>query len=525
MVKESTAGKPLFERRKFALQLKLPTADTARFGDQLCARAPARSLPSSVTDEYDMGAHVGSGTVAAVRKARRKSDGREFAMKVMFSTDDEERQFMRDEYAMLSSLSSPHIVTVVDLHEGPTCLAIRMELCLRSLDDHVSSRGAFQERSAVPLYRHLLLGVSYLHQKRIVHRDIKPENLLLQSGAASSTYILKIIDFNSAKQIGVGPGSSRMLSERGTSFYSAPELRFGCIWNERVDIWASGMCFYFMGHGQSPLNILEPRQAEIIRSGRLPDISWAGFSDLARNMVQQCLTVEMRDRPSSMELVLHPLFHQGPNSHRARSCENVRFGCVEGRENSERLSVDSVKSPEKTSLSPKLCDESVVAGVSEACSVPKHRAFAPVERQTSGETQWSRETPDETQWIRQTSDGWRELRNHSDGWKELRNHSDALQRLANMRCERAMAEEGQPREHSKPLSDTNAGVGDSLELMGDAVAESAESVVASVPVAGWRTRRKSGKRGQRYLTTHCAYEDAESGAPRLLGREVLHEDV
>ena len=39
-----------------------------------------------------------SGTVAVVRLAKRRSDGRHIAVKCVSSSDDEMRQFTRDEY-------------------------------------------------------------------------------------------------------------------------------------------------------------------------------------------------------------------------------------------------------------------------------------------------------------------------------------------------------------------------------------------------------------------------------------------
>lgn len=370
-------------------------------------------LPRDFTEKYgELGKILGSGAVARVREAARRSDGGKVAIKVIASQEDEMRLCAREEYEMMASLRHPHIVKVEGLHEGPSCLLIVMELCpAGSLDTHIHRQGVFQEPNAVHLFHHLLWGINYLHLKRIVHRDIKPQNLLLQNDPTQErgNHILRITDFNSAKRIGLSGRSDLMLSVRGTHFYSAPELRFGRIWNERVDIWASGLCFYYMRHAEAPLNILDPGHALLLGSGRLPEMSCTGFSNLARALLLLCLTVDMRDRPAAMELVLHPLFHAHNHDGRlrSRSCEDVGAHAARG--------------PRIRMMQDLGCE----------ATLPKARdGFI---RQTTYPT---------------TTRNWSNLvdvagpefqASHSIFLKESRNPSETLQRLANMRCERALS--------------------------------------------------------------------------------------
>jgi len=158
------------------------------------------------------------------------------------------------------------------------------------------------ERQAQTLFLQLLRGVNYLHSKRIVHRDIKPANLLLCSGGSE----LKITDFNSAKRIGM-TDNGLMLTDRGTQLYSAPELRFGRLWNERIDIWACGLCLYYMLRAMTPFQE-KGHYEDLMSSGKWPAVRWDGMSDLTRNLMMQCLSVNMHDRPPAMELLLHPVF-------------------------------------------------------------------------------------------------------------------------------------------------------------------------------------------------------------------------
>merc|ERR1712129_301869 len=100
-------------------------------------------------------------------------------------------------------------------------------------------------------------------------------NLLL---ADENKTTLKIADFNSAKLLHSGGRSSVMLSARGTQLYVAPELRFGLQWNERVDVWASGLCIYFMCCAQQPFSSASRRNARLLQQGYLPVVDWCTLS-------------------------------------------------------------------------------------------------------------------------------------------------------------------------------------------------------------------------------------------------------
>lgn len=255
---------------------------------------------------YETGPIIGSGTLSVVRRARRRTDSRKCVAKCIRSDDEEVRQVTRMEFEILSSLQHPAIVQVLDLYEDCSHMWLCMELCENGdIGSYVGSHGAFAESTAQNLMLQLLKGVNYLHHKRIVHRDIKPDNLALLEDAST----LRILDFNSAKKIGVHNSTSAMLTDRGTHLYSAPEYRFSGCWNERADIWACGLCLFFMLRAKLPFNIDSRAVRKALLSRKLPDVGWGGVPELMKNIIEQCLTVNMPDRPTAMELLQHPLFN------------------------------------------------------------------------------------------------------------------------------------------------------------------------------------------------------------------------
>lgn len=95
-----------------------------------------------------------------------------------------------------------------------------------------------------------------------------------------------------------------MLTHRSTHLYSAPEYLSG-VWNERVDIWAVGMCFFFMLRGALPFviehSIRSP--ASLYFKELLAKVNWDGMTRHACHLIQLCLSVDMQDRPSAQELL------------------------------------------------------------------------------------------------------------------------------------------------------------------------------------------------------------------------------
>lgn len=300
---------------------------------------PARRTPS-FPDLFEVGATLGSGSMCVVRAAQCRATGRRVAAKCVTSQDEELRQMARDEYSLVCMLRHPNVIRFEALYESGNNLWICMELCHDgSVEGFVRREGTFKESGTRQLSCQLLQGVHYLHYRRVVHRDVKPANLLLVENAA----VLKVVDFNSAKRVGRGMGASAMLTDRGTHLYSAPEMRLGRLWNERVDIWGCGLCTYFMLQAALPFDISTGECVQHFEQGMLPPVEWAGISSLMQNLIQQCLAVKVSDRPPAMELLLHPVFARGGGAakKRARSqdsgCSLGRIREMQGRDTFELL--------------------------------------------------------------------------------------------------------------------------------------------------------------------------------------------
>eukprot|EP00928_Gymnodinium_smaydae_P091010 TRINITY_DN74713_c0_g1_i1.p1 TRINITY_DN74713_c0_g1~~TRINITY_DN74713_c0_g1_i1.p1 ORF type:complete len:403 (+),score=65.59 TRINITY_DN74713_c0_g1_i1:107-1315(+) len=280
--------------------LVLPQADKTKLPNPWLDRA------SQIEASFSWGKVLGSGSYGVVKEARRSDDGHAVAVKqVNHSGDEEVGRVVRQEYELLRTLKHESIVIALDLHELPSASWLCLELCEGgSLTSQVDHEGALSECRMRILSRQLVNGLSYLHAKRVVHRDIKPDNLLLKDAKH-----LKIIDFGSAKQIGNEEVCSVMLTDRGSSLFSAPEMVFGKSWNERVDVWSCGLCCYFMCQASLPFDMNKTSVKQSFMHGSLIAIEWKHtVSDLAEMFIVRCLTVDPNLRPPMLELTQEKIF-------------------------------------------------------------------------------------------------------------------------------------------------------------------------------------------------------------------------
>jgi serine/threonine protein kinase len=94
---------------------------------------------------------------------------------------------------------------------------------------------------------HILLGLEYIHHRKIIHRDFKPDNILVfgdSKDALGISNVAKICDFGLAKPYThQGIQTPRVV----TSWYRAPEITLGYpSYDYKSDVWSVGCIFYEM---------------------------------------------------------------------------------------------------------------------------------------------------------------------------------------------------------------------------------------------------------------------------------------
>uniref|UniRef100_A0A4W3K9Q0 Serine/threonine-protein kinase/endoribonuclease IRE1 n=1 Tax=Callorhinchus milii TaxID=7868 RepID=A0A4W3K9Q0_CALMI len=193
---------------------------------------------------------------------------------------------------------------------------IATELCAATLQEYVDQRD-FERHGLepIPLLQQTMSGLAYLHSLNIVHRDLKPHNILISMPNAHGRAKPLISDFGLCKKLAAGRHSfSRRSGVPGTEGWIAPEvLNEDCPANPTcaVDIFSAGCVFYYVvSEGGHPFGKALQRQANILLGVYTLEHLQPDTHDdiIARDLIQQMLSVEPPRRPSTLSVLKHPFF-------------------------------------------------------------------------------------------------------------------------------------------------------------------------------------------------------------------------
>eukprot|EP00931_Biecheleriopsis_adriatica_P116882 TRINITY_DN92467_c0_g1_i1.p1 TRINITY_DN92467_c0_g1~~TRINITY_DN92467_c0_g1_i1.p1 ORF type:complete len:731 (+),score=97.66 TRINITY_DN92467_c0_g1_i1:73-2193(+) len=272
---------------------------TARLDKQA---TPFKKLTSSLfSGEYSVGKFLGRGASASVWEALRSDNQERVAVKVFDQGQRDKRQAHR-EMKVLSRIQHPRIIEAYEVIETSRHAQLICELVdgesLRSYSHRQPDR-KLPEPLARKLYRQVVEGVSYCHEKLVVHRDLKLENLLLDR----SREHVKIIDFGFAAQ--VASRDTKLRAFCGTPSYMAPEIIRGDGYSGfAADVWALGVVVFALLAGTLPFaGRTEMQLYAKIRRGVFSTPE--GFSDYQRRLVKGCLRTDFMARPSSAAILRH----------------------------------------------------------------------------------------------------------------------------------------------------------------------------------------------------------------------------
>ncbi|PHJ22182.1 ulk kinase [Cystoisospora suis] len=173
--------------------------------DLNAALTQRKRLKGNFKKKYTLGKILGSGAFGQVRECANKQTKEAFAVKII-SRRARERgpwsssEMFRREVMLLSALSHPNIIRLIDAFEDRHHLYYVMEKCDGGeLFEHIVRRKHFDEHEASRLCRQMLSALEYLHSFDIVHRDIKAENFLFRGKNVASSLVL--IDFGMSARV------------------------------------------------------------------------------------------------------------------------------------------------------------------------------------------------------------------------------------------------------------------------------------------------------------------------------------
>jgi Tol biopolymer transport system component len=265
---------------------------------------------------YRILAHLGTGGMGEVYRARDTKLGRDVAIKVLpaaFTSDTDRLARFEREARLLAALNHPNIATIHGLEEADGVRALVMELVEGpTLAEKLAHDSQRQARAGLPIAEALKIGgqiadaLEAAHAKGVIHRDLKPANIKLGHDGS-----VKVLDFGLAKAFspdGSGSDMSHLPSLAatdlqaglivGTPGYMSPEQARGQAIDKRTDIWAFGCVLYEMLTGRAAFpgeTISDTMAATVDREpewGALPALTPAGITRL----LQRCLNKDPKRR-------------------------------------------------------------------------------------------------------------------------------------------------------------------------------------------------------------------------------------
>ena len=289
------------------------------------------------SDLYRMGEQLGTGHYATVNEAFDKRTGVAVAVKVFKpqrADDAKSAMQFNQEMEVLMSIKHENIVELIDAFIEPnnkynvTTYLVLEKVNGGELFTRIVKKQFLREDETKHIFKQLLQGLSYLHERDILHRDIKPENILLnirkrtsptqeQTGPWDDDELdveVKIADFGLSKVIGEYEFTNTLC---GTPAYVAPEVLGSTRkYSKEVDLWSSGVLLYVCLVGFPPFSdeLGPPSMREQIMQAKYAFYSpyFDQIDDLALDLIARLLMKDPSKRLDIRGAIAHPWFTASP---------------------------------------------------------------------------------------------------------------------------------------------------------------------------------------------------------------------
>lgn len=210
------------------------------------------------------------------------------------------------EFQILKNIDHPHIIRIYEVYNDTKNLYLITEYCEGGdIFSMIQKADNFNEKIASRIMKQVINAILYCHLNGIVHRDIKADNILFLNNNINSP--IKLIDFGISVKF---EKDTKLKEKTGTVLYIAPEVIDGN-YDEKCDIWASGVLMYMMLSGLPPFYGSNRKEVMAkIKKGKFSFKSkiWSLITQEAKDLIELMLTYDPEKRPSCREVLNHPWF-------------------------------------------------------------------------------------------------------------------------------------------------------------------------------------------------------------------------
>ncbi|XP_014390336.1 PREDICTED: eukaryotic translation initiation factor 2-alpha kinase 4 [Myotis brandtii] len=269
--------------------------------------------PGSSSDEDDEDERDGVFSQSFLPASDSESD-------IIFDNEDENSKSQNQDEDC-NGKNSCHESELSVTTEAVHYLYIQMEYCEKSTLRDTIDQGLYQDTNRLwRLFREILDGLAYIHEKGMIHRDLKPVNIFLDSDDH-----VKIGDFGLAtdhlpfaadgKQddaagdhlIKSDP-SGHLTGMVGTALYVSPEVQGSTksAYNQKVDLFSLGIIFFEMSYypmATASERIFVLNQLRDPTSPKFPEDFDDGEHTKQKSVISWLLNHDPAKRPTATELL------------------------------------------------------------------------------------------------------------------------------------------------------------------------------------------------------------------------------
>jgi len=247
---------------------------------------------------------LGKGAYKIVYKAIDRDEGYEIAWNVL-QISRQEFKDLGHEIDILKSVRHPNIITFHDAwHNDAEFIFITELMTSGTLREYIRKLSLPNIKIIKRWSRQILKGLAYLHSHEppIIHRDLKCDNIFI-NGAHGE---VKIGDLGTAQRTSPLMSAAKRYTVIGTPEFMAPEMYEEKGYNDKVDIYAFGMCLLEMATGEYPYS--ECKNAAQIFKKVTQNIKPESLSRVPNPevlaLINSCLSDE-HERMSAQEILEH----------------------------------------------------------------------------------------------------------------------------------------------------------------------------------------------------------------------------
>ncbi|MEE9312417.1 MAG: serine/threonine-protein kinase, partial [Planctomycetota bacterium] len=254
-------------------------APDAPAGGDFVSIEEARRIPI-----FEIHKEIGQGGMATVFLATNKKNGRQCALKVLFTKHTSNAKFVERfirEGKLLREFDTENIAKgfeygVVGKDSAKPLYFMSMEYIEGpSIQDLLDKEGSFDEQKCIYVITEAAKGLAYMQERGVVHRDIKPDNIMWSQDGR-----VMLVDLGFASPIRSDAAGEYEDETCGTVQYISPEQAKGqADVDIRADIYSLGCTFYHMLIGELPfsgkdsMDIMAKQVMEGLNSGKFKKVS------------------------------------------------------------------------------------------------------------------------------------------------------------------------------------------------------------------------------------------------------------